>query len=99
MYNLRNIFRLLILLATVAGIHGQQKSWADNPEQHNGIDKIYHPYVQPLEREFEYRSIYQTDSDPGEDDILRQRFGFGRSVSERIFVEAYLIGIKPPAGS
>ena len=48
------------------------------------VDKVYHPYVQPLEREVEWRMI----SADGEQ---KHRFGFGKSVSDRLFAEAYLI--------
>lgn len=48
------------------------------------IDKIYHPYIQPLEREIEWRMV----SSDGE---IKHRFGIGRSLSDRFFVEAYLI--------
>lgn len=48
------------------------------------VDKVYHPYVQPLEREMEVR---MTSAD-GEE---RYRFGLGQSVSDRVFVEAYFI--------
>ena len=42
---------------------------ADDPFQHNGVNKVYHPYVQPLETEIEYRSVYHTDGDPLEDGV------------------------------
>ncbi len=71
-------------------------SHADKLEHHNGVDKVYHPYVQPLEREIEFRSLYQTDSDPDEDGIFRQRLGVGAAISEHVFVEGYLIGKRPP---
>lgn len=48
------------------------------------IDKVYHPYVQSLEREFEWRMI----SADGEQ---KHRLGIGKSVSDRLFVEGYLI--------
>jgi len=70
---------------------------ADERLGHNGIDKVYHPYVQPLEREIEWRSIYQWADDPREDGIWRQRLGFGTSVSDRLFLEGYAIGNKTPA--
>ncbi len=49
------------------------------------IDKIYHPYVQPLERELEWRMVEHN----GEQ---KHRFGLGQSLSDRLFVEVYLIG-------
>ncbi len=72
---------------------------ADVEFQHNGVGRVYDPYVQPLERELEFRSLYQTDDDPLESDILRQRLGFGKSLTERIFAEAYLLAEKQPGGS
>ncbi len=48
------------------------------------IDKVYHPYVQALEREIEYRMI----SADGEQ---KHRLGIGKSLSDRLFIEAYLI--------
>jgi hypothetical protein len=56
------------------------------------IDKIYHPYVQPLEREFEFRSIWQ-DRQPGRpDDLQLYRFAYGQSFGEKWFAEVYLVG-------
>ena len=56
------------------------------------IDKIYHPYVQPLEQEFEFRTVLQ-DEQPGRDDHMQlYRIGYGRSLTDRLFVEVYLIG-------
>ncbi len=73
-------------------------AWADVEFQHNGVGRVYDPYVQPLERELEFRTLYQTDQDPLESDILRQRLGYGRSLSERVFAEAYLLAEKQPGG-
>ncbi len=51
----------------------------------SAIDKVYHPYVQPLEREIEYRVI-------SADDEIAYRFGIGKSFSDRLFLELYLTG-------
>ncbi|MCX4189625.1 hypothetical protein [Methylophaga sp. OBS3] len=51
----------------------------------SAVDKVYQPYVQPLERELEWRL---TDAD-GEQ---TQRLGYGQSVNDRLFIEGYLIG-------
>lgn len=48
------------------------------------IDKVYHPYVQPLEREVEWRML----SSDGEQ---KHRLGIGKSLTDRLFIEAYLI--------
>ena len=80
------------------GLAAGSAVWADEQAGHNGVDKVYHPYVQPLERELEWRSIYQWDDAANEDGLWQQRLGFGRSVSERLFIEGYVIG-KNKAGS
>lgn len=49
------------------------------------IDKVYHPYIQPLERELEWRMI----SVDGEQ---KHRLGLGKSFSDHLFIEGYLIG-------
>ncbi len=63
------------------------------------VDKIYDPYVQPLEIELEWRTVYTLD---GDDDALDQRLlhrlGLGRSVSDTWFVEGYLIASKNEEG-
>jgi hypothetical protein len=48
------------------------------------IDKVYHPYVQPLEKELEWRMI-QVDGEQ------KQQFSYGQSLSDRFYIEAYLI--------
>ncbi|MFW5451787.1 MAG: hypothetical protein ACKE9I_09320 [Methylophagaceae bacterium] len=50
----------------------------------SAIDKVYHPYVQPLERELEWRMI-------SADNEQVYRLGLGKSFSDRLFIEAYLI--------
>ena len=56
------------------------------------IDKIYHPYVQPLEQEIELRALTQDDQ-PGRDDHLQlYQLAYGRSLTERWSGEIYLIG-------
>lgn len=58
------------------------------------IDKIYHPYVQPLEQEIEWHAIHQ-DNQPGvSDNTQLHRFAYGRSLNDRWFAEFYLIGEK-----
>jgi hypothetical protein len=56
------------------------------------IDKVYHPYVQALEKELEYRAIQQRD-DPNSMAITTQhKLGFGAALNERWFTEVYLLG-------
>jgi len=55
------------------------------------VDKVYHPYVLPNEREFEWRLMSrQTDNNT----LLGQRLAYGQSISETVMVEGYLIGEK-----
>jgi hypothetical protein len=63
------------------------------------IDKVYHPYVQPLEREVEFRSAFFKDDDPLIDGLQGHRLGFGKSFTDRLFAEFYFIGIDEPGGS
>jgi hypothetical protein len=53
------------------------------------VDKVYHPYVLPNEREFEWRL---TSRDNNGADVLAQRLGFGHAISEYITIEGYVTG-------
>ena len=57
------------------------------------VDKVYHPYVEANTYEFETRIISLLDSELAADFSV-YRFGFGKDVSENLFVELYLIGNK-----
>lgn len=56
------------------------------------IDKIYHPYVQPLEQELEWRMINQDEQAGRPDNIWLYQLAYGRSLNDRWFVELYLVG-------
>ena len=63
------------------------------------IDKVYHPYVQPHEKEIEWRWNTQKDSGNSDKERLRDnaqthRLGYGQSFNDRWFGEIYLIGEK-----
>ena len=62
------------------------------------IDKVYHPYVQILEKEIEYRALYEQDGDEAVDGRSRHRLGYGQALSDRFFVELYLTGVEEPGG-
>ena len=57
------------------------------------VDKIYHPYVEQLEWELEWRMTHE-DEDPltgaARDQV--HKLGLGHGVGEYLFIEAYLIG-------
>ena len=48
------------------------------------VDKVYHPYVQPLERELEWRMI-------SADGQQLHQLAYGQSISDTLFVEGYVI--------
>ncbi len=56
------------------------------------VDRVYDPYVQPLETEFEWRSIIQSDDDLG--GPQKHSFGVGRGWTDRWATELYVIGAK-----
>ena len=62
------------------------------------VDKVYLPYVQPLEREIELRSLYLDDHSETIDGGMTHRLGIGKSFSDRLFGEFYLIGQKDFSG-
>jgi hypothetical protein len=63
------------------------------------VDKVYHPYVNPLEREIELRSIVVKDDDAVIDGSRQHRLGFAHAFGERFRGELYLIGEDTPADS
>ena len=60
----------------------------------NAVDKIYHPYVDALEQELEWRAIYQDDQPDQPDHRQLHRFSYGRAFGDRWFGEVYLTGDK-----
>ena len=56
------------------------------------IDKIYHPYVQPEEREIELRTVIENGAKSPAGDQKTLRLGYGQSFNDRWFGEVYLIG-------
>lgn len=56
------------------------------------VDKVYDPYVQPLEKELEFRSLIEYgDEYP---DRQRHSLGFGGALGERWFAEIYAIALR-----
>lgn len=53
------------------------------------VDKVYHPYVLPNEREVEWRLFSHKES---ENNKLAQRIAYGQSVAENLMLELYLVG-------
>lgn len=67
---------------------GAPGAWADGLV----IDKVYDPYVQPLEKEIEFRSQIQADNNLT--DVQRHSLGFGSAIGDRWFVEAYAVALR-----
>lgn len=53
------------------------------------VDKVYHPYVLPNEREVEWRLFSHKES---ENNKLAQRFAYGQSLTDNLMLELYLVG-------
>lgn len=79
--------RRLLLTAVALCIVCSGASRADNFV----VDRVYHPYVLPFEREFEWRLISRQNDDGN---LLMQRFSFGHALSEFMILETYLVGAR-----
>nr|WP_225738591.1 hypothetical protein [Pseudoalteromonas aurantia] len=53
------------------------------------VDKVYHPYVLPFEREVEWRMLSRKTQSGN---VLAQRAGLGWAIAETVTVEGYAIG-------
>lgn len=56
------------------------------------IDKIYHPYVQPMERELELRATLEEGGHARLPDRQTWRLGYGQALNDNWLGELYLIG-------
>ena len=63
------------------------------------IGRVYHPYVEPMEREIEWRSNVVDDPDSADHRDQKHWLAAGYSIGERWFVEAYVIGAKDNGAS
>jgi len=63
------------------------------------INKTYHPYVDALENELEYRSIFQDKRDDIDNPSQLHSLSIGTSIGDNFFGELYAIGAKSRAGS
>ncbi len=88
--------KLLFLLFSVSsGCMISQAAFADG----SFIGKVYHPYVQPHEKEIEWRANIQKDSGNEAherlmDNAQKHRLAYGQSFNEHWFGEIYLVGEK-----
>lgn len=66
---------------------------ASNPAMADGrvVNKVYHPYVDALHYELEYRLLAQ-DEQSGKQNLAQlQQLSLGRSIGTRFFAEVYLV--------
>ena len=56
----------------------------------SSIGKIYLPYVQPLEKEFEYLQLFENKNREQSKNIKKHTLGYGVAVSDRFFLEGSL---------
>lgn len=78
--------RLLLLMLLLAG---SSRIVADAE-----IGRVYHPYVEPMEKEIELRSNIIDDPDSEDHRDQKHWLGAGYSINERWFVEANVIAAK-----
>lgn len=82
--------RILVPLFLVTALLAESNRVAADAE----IGRVYHPYVEPMEREIEWRSNIVDDPDSENINDQKHWLAAGFSISERWFVEAYVIGEK-----
>jgi len=64
--------------------------WADG----SSIGKVYDPYVQLLENDFEYRTLYSEQDDSSAlSGLWEHRLGYGQSLTDRLSAEGYMIAL------
>ena len=63
------------------------------------VDKVYHPYVDALETELEYRAVIQ-DRQPGLVTAGQiHQLSIGRAIGSKLFAEVYAIGARNRTGT
>ncbi|MES2627237.1 MAG: hypothetical protein V4628_18265 [Pseudomonadota bacterium] len=63
------------------------------------VDKVYHPYVDALEREIELRSIFQDAPEGLESTTQKHQLSLGTSIGDHLFGELYVVGEKTRGGN
>lgn len=63
------------------------------------VDKVYHPYVDAMESELEYRVLFQGEHSKTNYPRQIHRLSLGRSFGDRLFGEMYVVGEKSRAGT
>jgi hypothetical protein len=68
--------------------------WADGVI----VDKVYHPYVDALEYELEFRSVLQAPQPGGPNTSHWHQLSLGHAIGDDVFLEVYTIGAKQRGG-
>ena len=63
------------------------------------VDKVYHPYVDALETELEYRTVIQDRQPNRVTPGQIHQLSIGRAIGSRLFAEVYAIGARNRAGT
>lgn len=58
------------------------------------VDRVYHPYVLPLEKELEWRFTSRQNDDGN---LLNQRFAYGYSIAEDIMLQGFVVAERDAA--
>jgi hypothetical protein len=86
------VFKVFIL--AFVGLSLLSQALADG----SAVDKVYHPYVDALESEIEFRSIFQESSSSENDFKQLHQVSFGRAFGQALFGEVYLVGERLRSG-
>lgn len=84
---MRNLYLLVILLNIAVSCF----SFARAGENGNVVDRVYHPYILPFERELEWRFMSRRSA---QGNALVQRFAFGHAISEYTLAEIYVMAAR-----
>lgn len=86
-----NTYLLLLILSLGLGLPGVSR--ADG----TAIGKIYLPYVNPLEKELEYRLLYEDEDASQDTAVARHRLGAGAAVGSSWFAELATVYVDEPS--
>lgn len=87
----KNLFKIFIFLAGISHLPANASTVF--------IDKIYTPYVNPLEKDVEYRVVAFQDKSNKLDNGQQHKLSYGQAISERWFGEIYVTGSNSSKGS
>ena len=88
MTDYRNLTAWFVVVGALCGLLASDISRADGLY----VDQVYDPYVQPLEKEFEYLGVYSVDNDSEFDGAQWHMLSAGMSLSDRVYTELGVVG-------